>query len=95
MLGSKGPFCQSCGMPLHKDPLGGGTDADGTRSREYCSHCYLEGRFTEPNLSVNEMMAKVEGKLRAMHVPGLLARRFAKNVPRLRRWQRAPAGQAG
>jgi hypothetical protein len=95
MFGPKGPFCQSCGMPLSRDALGGGTDADGTRSTEYCSHCYQSGRFTEPNLSVEEMMTKVEGKFRGMHIPGFLARRFTRNIPSLSRWQRAPAGQAG
>jgi len=82
-------------MPLSKDALGGGSNADGTRSSEFCSHCYREGRFTEPNLSVEEMMTKVEGKLRTMHIPGFLARRITRNIPRLSRWQRAPAGQAG
>ena len=93
MLGPKGTFCQSCGMPLSKDALGGGTNVDGSRSTEYCSHCYLEGRFTAPNLSVDEMMTKVEGKLRQMRIPGFLARRMTRNIPELRRWQRAPAGQ--
>jgi hypothetical protein len=65
------------------------------RSTEYCSHCYRSGRFTEPNISLDEMMTKVEGKLREMHIPGFLARRFTKSIPQLRRWQRAPAGQAG
>jgi putative zinc ribbon protein len=95
MFGPKGPFCQSCGMPLSRDALSGGTNADGSRSAEYCSHCYRSGRFTEPNLSVEEMMAKVEGKLRDMHIPRFLARRFTRDIPRLSRWQRAPAGQAG
>ena len=27
--------CQSCGMPLKKDPEGGGTQADGSKSRPY------------------------------------------------------------
>ena len=95
MLGPKGPFCQSCGMPLSRDQLGGGTDADGSPSTEYCSHCYQSGRFTEPSISVDEMMSKVEGKLREMHIPGFLARRFTKDIPRLRRWQHARAGQSG
>jgi hypothetical protein len=95
MVGPKGPFCQSCGMPLSKDPLGGGTNSDGSRSGQYCSHCYLDGRFTEPSISVEEMMTKVEGKLRQMHLPGFLARHFARNIPNLARWHRAPAGQAG
>ena len=33
--------CQSCGMPLKSDPGGGGTNADGTHSDEYCSYCYV------------------------------------------------------
>jgi Putative zinc ribbon domain len=94
MLGPKGPFCQSCGMPLSRDPLGGGTEANGARSAEYCSHCYRIGRFTEPDLSVEQMVAKVEGKLRGMHFPGFLARRFTKNIPTLRRWQSSTASRA-
>ena len=93
MLGPKGPFCQSCGMPLSRDPLGGGTEADGARSNEYCSHCYRNGRFTEPNISVEQMIAKVEGKLREMHFPGFLARHFSKRIPTLQRWQSTTASR--
>ena len=39
-------FCQSCGMPLSKDPNGGGTNADGTKNTSYCSYCYQNGSFT-------------------------------------------------
>lgn len=74
-------------MPLVRDPLGGGTNADGSRSSEYCSHCFRDGKFTEPNITLAEMVSKVEGKLRSMHFPGFLARRFAKDIPSLRRWQ--------
>ena len=28
--------CQSCGMPLSRDPNGGGTNADGSASAMYC-----------------------------------------------------------
>ena len=33
-------------MPLSKDTKGGGTNADGTLSTEYCSFCYVNGQFT-------------------------------------------------
>jgi hypothetical protein len=78
-------------MPLSKDPLGGGTDADGSRSTEYCGHCYREGAFTQPNITAAEMTTLVEGKLRSMHFPGFLARRFAKEVPTLQRWRNSAA----
>jgi hypothetical protein len=80
-------------MPLSKDPRGGGSNADGSVSSEYCSHCYQKGTFTQPNITAAEMTTLVEGKLRSMHFPGFLARRFAKDVPTLRRW-RNQAGRA-
>lgn len=89
MLGSRKPRCQSCGMPLSRDPRGGGTNADGSRNTEYCSYCYRDGEFTEPDISAEGMMIKVEGMLREMHFPGFLARRFAKSIPSLARWSSA------
>ena len=89
MFGPKGLVCQSCGMPLSRDPLGGGTNADGTRTTEYCSHCYQKGAFTQPDITAQQMQTLVEGKLRTMHFPGFLARRFARDVPTLRRWKSA------
>jgi len=81
-------------MPLSKDPLGGATNADGSRTSEYCSHCYRKGAFTQPNITVEEMKTLVEGKLRSMHLPGFLARRFASDVPTLRRWRNKSSGSA-
>jgi len=49
--------------------------------------------FTQPNITAQEMTALVEGKLRSMHFPGFLARRFAKEVPTLRRWRNKGATQ--
>ena len=81
-------------MPLSKDPRGGGTNRDGSASSEYCSRCYAEGAFIQPDMTAAEMTALVEEKLRSMHFPGFLARKFAKEVPTLRRWQ-TQAGRAG
>ena len=93
MFRPKGPACQSCSMPLSRDMKGGGTNADGSRSSEYCSHCYEKGVFTQPDITAEEMTALVEGKLRSMRVPGFLARRFAREVPTLRRWKGTAANQ--
>jgi hypothetical protein len=86
-----GPACQSCGMPLSKDPRGGGTNADGSKSSEYCSRCYEKGVFAQPNITAEEMTALVEAKLRSMHFPGFLARKWSKQVPTLRRWKNKSA----
>jgi len=43
---SQNKFCQSCGMPLKKDPKNGGTNVDGTQSELYCIYCYQNRTFT-------------------------------------------------
>lgn len=46
-------FCQSCGMPLTEALLG--TEADGSRNRDYCIYCYKDGAFTG-NFTMEEMV---------------------------------------
>ena len=86
MFKPKGPYCQSCGMPLSKDERGGGTEANGSKSTQYCSHCYVRGQFTEPALTAEQMVEKVRTKMKGMHIPGFLAKSFTKNIPELERW---------
>ena len=81
--------CQSCGMPLKRDQEGGGTNADGTRSRVYCSHCYKDGRFTMPDITAVQMQERVRGKLREHGFPGFIAGFFTRKIPKLRRWNGA------
>lgn len=78
--------CQSCGMPMSRDERGGGTNADGSRSGMYCSHCYADGRFTLPELTVDQMQDRVRDKLREFGVPAPLGWFFTRRVPKLARW---------
>ena len=50
-------------MPMKRDEKGGGTNADGTQSTMYCSHCYRNGQFVLPDISVVEMQARVRDKI--------------------------------
>ncbi len=81
--------CQSCSMPLNKDPKGGGTEANGAKSAKYCSYCYVGGKFTSPNMTVGEMQAFVKNKMKEMGFPGFLAGFFTKGIPKLERWKTA------
>jgi hypothetical protein len=75
-------------MPMKKDPGNGGTNADGTRSTDYCSHCYEGGAFTSPEIRTAADMQKFcIGKLKEKGAPGFLAWAFTRNIPRLKRWQ--------
>lgn len=84
--------CQSCGMPLTRDKQGGGTNADGSRSAMYCSHCYTAGRFTMPDVSVEQMQQRVRDKLRELGFPGFLAGFFTRRIPKLERWKETKTG---
>jgi hypothetical protein len=83
-----GPACQSCLMPMSSDRNGGGTESDGTtRSIEYCSNCYRNGMFTEPDITVEEMISKVQARLLAAGVPEPVVERNLMAVYGLDRWR--------
>ncbi len=86
LFGPKGPFCQSCGMPLSKDEAGGGTNADGSKTGEYCSKCYQMGQFTEPDITLEQMKEKVLNKMSEMHMPRFMGNYFVKHMHKLKRW---------
>lgn len=80
--------CQSCGMPLKKDAEGGGKNKDGSRSTMYCSKCYVDGEFRNPEIdSAEKMQVLVKGKLKEMGFPGFVAGFFTKGIPKLERWR--------
>ncbi len=83
------PVCQSCGMPLQKES-DFGTNADGTPNPEYCHYCFQNGAFTQPEITLEEMISLVVKKMVAMEImPEEQATALATNlIPTLKRWQR-------
>ena len=80
--------CQSCGMPMKKDPQGGGTNADGTKSTMYCSYCYKDGAFFQPDMTAEQMQVFCKDKLKEMGFPGFIASFLTKGIPKLERWRK-------
>ncbi|MBE7566128.1 hypothetical protein HF669_10970 [Acidithiobacillus thiooxidans] len=79
--------CQSCGMPLQFDPQGGGTESDGSHSRDYCSYCYADGTFKDPQLTLEAMQQRVRQLLRKRQAPWYIRAYMAHRVPMLKRWR--------
>lgn len=80
--------CQSCGMPLKKSPNGGGTNSNGSISTVYCAHCYENGEFKKPDMTVSEMQDLVKLKMKKMgFIMSLFSNSFIKKIPTLRRWK--------
>ncbi len=82
-------ICQSCGMPLDKDPNHGGTNSDNSRSTKYCSFCFQEGKFTDGDITLREKIDKnVQLAVSLMNMPETQARELAESMlPKLERWK--------
>jgi len=74
-------------MPLVRDEQGGGTEADGTRSARFCSHCYQGGKFVLPDITVAQMQQRVRDKVVEHGIPRFLAGFFSHGIPKLERWR--------
>ena len=79
--------CQSCDMPMDKDPQGGGTNADGTKSSMYCSYCWQNGAF-KWDCTVKQMQNFCKSKLKEMGYSKLSAWFMTSRIPRLERWKK-------
>lgn len=82
-------ICQSCGMPLDKDPEQGGTNADNSKSDKYCSYCYKDGTFLDEGITLREKIEKnIQIVVTRMNIPENKAREMAENLlPKLGRWR--------
>lgn len=78
--------CQSCDMPLKKDPEQGGTDHDGTRSTEFCSYCYKDGAFLYQGSDVKAFQAFVVDNMVKDGWMRPVAWLFTRRIPKLKRW---------
>lgn len=84
----KVPFCQSCGMPMGR-PEDFGANDDGLKNNDYCHFCFKEGKFTEPNITLDKMINKVTDFLvQLRHMPEVEAGQLAQSfIPKLKRWR--------
>lgn len=80
--------CQSCGMPFKSDDQRG-LEKDGSRSTMYCSLCYVNGEFINPEMTLPEMQQLVEDVLKNEMKSSRIFRWLAKKqIPTLARWKK-------
>ena len=83
-------FCESCGMPMGDTDEMYGLEQDGSKSLDYCMHCYEKGAFTsESTLEemidfVAQMMVKDFG-----FSPEDAMEQCKEGIPNLKRWKTA------
>jgi hypothetical protein len=85
----EGPFCQSCGMPMGS-PECFGTNADNVRNDDFCCHCFQNGEFVDPKMTMEEMIdlsASIMTEKEKM--PQIKAKEICWSfIPKLKRWNK-------
>ena len=78
--------CQSCYMTMDEASKFG-TETDGSKSKDYCVHCYQQGAFTTPQT----LEQAVEGNIPWWRGEGesddVARARIMEVFPKLKRWQ--------
>jgi len=80
--------CQSCGMPVKSGYYG--TETDGSENQEFCQFCYTNGTFTDPDMTLAEMIRKsMRHMTTQMEIPPEQAEKLAHEyIPHLNRWKK-------
>ncbi len=79
-------ICQSCAMPMPNEKLMG-TEKDGSNSKDYCVHCYKDGQFTVPNLSLDEAEVMLTKIMKARNMHDDVIHLAKQSLPLLKRWK--------
>ncbi|MBK8052240.1 MAG: zinc ribbon domain-containing protein [Saprospiraceae bacterium] len=81
-------ICQSCGMPLDKDPQKGGTNFDKSISDKYCSFCFQDGKFVDDGITLEQKIAKNIQMAVNMGMTKDYAKQISESIlPKLERWK--------
>jgi hypothetical protein len=86
-MGKFDKFCQSCGMPMEKDPNLGGTNQDGSKNNKYCSLCYVDGNFKDNFTKSSEMVRFVRDELKKQGFSFLKRWFYTSHISQLERWK--------
>ena len=81
-----GKRCQSCGMPMKTADMQG-TESNGSLSETYCTYCYQNGVFTQPDFTAKAMQDFCIVKMKEMGFPKPIAWLFTRGIPKLKRWK--------
>lgn len=79
--------CQSCGIPLSKDPSGKWwwTQKDGSISSVYCSLCYRDGNFCYTGNNISEFQDIVDNNMQKDGYGWLMRKLTRRQIPHLDR----------
>lgn len=81
------PCCQSCFKEIIF-PQERGTESDGEPSKNFCSDCYINGLYTEPELTFKNASKRLSKKMDELNYSERRKRKGLKKFKNLDRWRR-------
>lgn len=81
-------YCQCCSMPIPDEEMHG-TEADGSKSADFCKYCYDRGDFTAKGMTMDEFIeatAPMEAKALGASLDEAVSL-MATLLPHLKRWR--------
>jgi hypothetical protein len=73
-------------MPISSDDLWG-TEASGAASPDHCKYCYQDGKFTQPDLTMQQMIDLCVPFMVEKGMDAEYARKImTDSLPKLKRW---------
>ena len=81
-------ICQSCGMDLKLDRRYIVTSEEEKKRIDYCNYCYEDNKFREPDLTYNEMIAKIKNRLKELGANKIETYFYLVRIKNLDRWRK-------
>ncbi|MEO0082771.1 MAG: zinc ribbon domain-containing protein [candidate division WOR-3 bacterium] len=64
-----------------------GTNVDSSQHLEYCCYCYQVGKFTELNITMEELIEKCANIMREMKMSEVQIEQTKTFIPMFKRWR--------
>lgn len=85
---TKVPVCQSCGLPFNEEHAHFiAKEPDGSESI-YCTNCYKDGKFIDPNLTIEELVEMIVPILGKTIGEEEARKELTALLPTLKRWKK-------
>jgi|SRR5690554_1559375 len=84
----KKSYCQSCGIPLSRDKAYNSLTIDEQEKTIYCSHCYQNNEFVQPELTIEQMKKQISIRCKELGLSKLHTYFFTKDLDQLERWRK-------
>ena len=81
-------------MPLQSKKAGDcrGSEKDGSKSDKWCKLCYVDGKFINPDCTLDEMQKIVDQALKEQGSGKIMRSMAKRQIPTLERWKARPKG---